>query len=101
PVSKISYVKLYEPWGWIVGSGVNVDDLHRQMLFIKLILLGGDAVFVAFILIISILISRQVTNPVRQMVSMADDLAHGNGDLTKRLGITHRDEVGKAADFID
>jgi len=101
PVTKISYVKLYEPWGWVVGSGIYVDDLYREMLHIKLILLGGDLAFAAFIMAISVLISRQVTVPVRQMVHMAEDLAHGEGDLTMRLGLTHRDEVGEAAGFID
>jgi len=101
PQPKISYTRHFQPWGWIVGSGVYIDDLYRQMLFIKLILLGGDIAFSAFIMTISILISRQVTIPVRQMVHMADDLAHGEGDLTKRLGLTHRDEVGEAAGFID
>jgi methyl-accepting chemotaxis protein len=28
PVPKISYVKLYEPWGWVVGSGVYLDDVE-------------------------------------------------------------------------
>jgi methyl-accepting chemotaxis protein len=101
PVDKTSYVKLYQPWGWVVGSGIYVEDLHREMWFIRLILLGGDLAFVAFIMTISILISRQVTIPVRQMVQMADDLAHGEGDLTKRLGLTHKDEVGEAAGLID
>lgn len=101
PVPKISYVKLYEPWGWVVGSGIYLDDLYKQTRLIKLIILGGDIAFAVFILAISILISRLVTNPVKQMVSMADDLAHGEGDLTKRLGLTHMDEVGKAAGLID
>ncbi|MDD2898422.1 MAG: methyl-accepting chemotaxis protein [Desulfuromonadaceae bacterium] len=101
PVTKISYVKLYEPWGWVIGSGIYVDDLYRQMMLTKIILLGGDFAFVAFIMAVSILISRQVTVPVNQMVRMADDLAHGEGDLTKRLGITQKDEVGAAAGLID
>ncbi len=27
PVDKLSFVRLYEPWGWIVGSGVYLDDV--------------------------------------------------------------------------
>ncbi len=27
-VPKVSYVKLFKPWGWIVGSGVYVDDVQ-------------------------------------------------------------------------
>ena len=25
---KISYVKLFEPWGWVIGTGVYVDDMN-------------------------------------------------------------------------
>lgn len=28
PVDKISYVMGFEPWGWVVGSGIYVDDLR-------------------------------------------------------------------------
>src|SRR5208337_1667625 len=29
PLPKISYVKGFEPWGWIVGTGIYVDDVDR------------------------------------------------------------------------
>ena len=32
PVPKISYVKLYEPWGWIVGTGVYLDHNNKNLL---------------------------------------------------------------------
>jgi methyl-accepting chemotaxis protein len=101
PVQKTSYVKLYEPWGWIVGSGIYVDDVFKQVAIIRWTLLGGGICFAVFIMTISIIISRQVTVPIKRMVHMADDLAHGEGDLTKRLGLTHRDELGDAACLID
>jgi methyl-accepting chemotaxis protein len=28
PVDKLSYVKGFAPWGWVVGSGIYVDDLR-------------------------------------------------------------------------
>eukprot|EP01034_Spumella_vulgaris_P009798 gene9798-12435_t len=30
PVAKTSYIQLFEPWGWIIGSGVYVDDVQAQ-----------------------------------------------------------------------
>ncbi len=32
PVDKISFVQGFEPWGWIIGSGVYVDDLRHAMI---------------------------------------------------------------------
>ncbi len=28
---KLSYVKAFAPWGWIVGTGVYVNDVHEQV----------------------------------------------------------------------
>jgi signal transduction histidine kinase len=33
-VPKISFVKGYEPWGWVVGTGVYVEDVRSQILAI-------------------------------------------------------------------
>jgi PAS domain S-box-containing protein len=30
-VPKLSYVKAFEPWGWIVGTGIYVEDVQREI----------------------------------------------------------------------
>jgi methyl-accepting chemotaxis protein len=65
PQPKISYVAGYTPWGWVVGSGVYVDDVRAAAM--------GDArviviTVVAAILVltgISLLIGRSVVGPIR------------------------------------
>ena len=32
PVGKISFVQGFEPWSWVIGSGVYTDDLHAATL---------------------------------------------------------------------
>lgn len=31
PVDKISYVKLFNPWGWIIGGGVYLESTEEQL----------------------------------------------------------------------
>ena len=31
PSPKVTYVKQYAPWGWIVGSGLYVDDIDAAL----------------------------------------------------------------------
>jgi methyl-accepting chemotaxis protein len=31
PLPKVSYVKLFRPWNWIVGTGVYVDDVEAEL----------------------------------------------------------------------
>ena len=35
PQLKLSYVKRFEPWDWIIGTGVYVDDIQNQILKLK------------------------------------------------------------------
>ncbi len=30
-VPKISYVKGFEPWGWVIGTGVYIDDIQQEI----------------------------------------------------------------------
>ena len=30
-VPKISYVMGFDPWGWIIGTGIYVEDVHAQI----------------------------------------------------------------------
>ena len=34
-VPKISYVKGYKTWGWIVGTGMYLDDVHAEIAAIR------------------------------------------------------------------
>jgi methyl-accepting chemotaxis protein len=31
PVPKLSFVKLYKPWNWVVGSSIYIDDVQTEM----------------------------------------------------------------------
>jgi methyl-accepting chemotaxis protein len=54
PVDKISFVQGFEPWGWVIGSGVYTDDLRKATLT-RLAWAGG--VFAVALLIASYLFS--------------------------------------------
>jgi len=46
-------------------------------------------------------ISTAVANPVRRVSTLLQDIAQGEGDLTKRLPITSKDEVGELAKWFN
>ena len=67
PVAKISYVKGFAPWGWIIGSGIYADDTAAQMRPTLMRLLGGAAIVAIMIGLLATLIGRSVVRPVRAM----------------------------------
>ncbi len=52
-VPKLSYVKEFEPWDWIIGTGIYLEDVHIEIKVLKNKLLRITLIFT--ILIIAIL----------------------------------------------
>ncbi len=93
PVAKVSYVRGMLGWGWIVGSGVYVDDVDARARLVDLKIIA-IAVAVAVLLVLATLrIGRSITGPIAAAVAGAEALA--TGDLTQRFETKRRDETGK------
>ncbi len=108
PVQKISYVKLFKPWGWVVGTGVYVDDVDAKVAEIAARVESrinrqvwtqvGAIVLVTLIAgFLTVAVSRKISRPIQTTTAMLQDVAQGEGDLTKRLDVQTQDEVGEMA----
>ncbi|NWD77999.1 methyl-accepting chemotaxis protein [Pseudomonas gingeri] len=97
PVQKTSYVQLFEPWGWIVGSGVYVDDLQDEFYgqVWRASLIGlGIAVIMALLVT---MIARSIVRPLQETVNAMANIASGESDLTRSLDTHGQDEVTQLA----
>ncbi len=93
PIQKISYVKGFAPWGWIIGSGIYVDDVNvtfwKNAFSLSLV-----AILVLIpLLVMSVFIARSVCLPIDTTTSALRDIAQGEGDLTQRLRTHGKDEI--------
>ena len=93
PVAKTSYIQLFKPWGWIIGSGVYVDDVQaefaRQLRDASLVGVG-IALLMALVVL---LIARSIARPLEEAVQAMGNIASGESDLTRRLDTHGRDEI--------
>jgi methyl-accepting chemotaxis protein len=64
PVPKISYVRLFSPWGWIVGSGIYVDDIQADVNSLRLSFLGVLGLFALLGLTGTWIVSRSIAKPI-------------------------------------
>ncbi|WP_210395361.1 methyl-accepting chemotaxis protein [Motiliproteus sediminis] len=95
PVEKLSYVKGFSPWGWIIGSGVYIDDVEAAYWnnagYLSMIL-GG---VVVLILGVSTMIARSITQPLEETLHALENISAGDGDLTVQLNIDGNDEISR------
>ena len=95
PVRKISYVKRFAPWDWIIGTGVYVDDVEAQYREVLHTLLGIGLVLSLLLFAVVGLIVRSIVVPLSRSVSALGNIARGEGDLRVRLPESGRDELSQ------
>ena len=103
-VPKIGYSATVPGKEWILGTGAYTDDIDVQVDSYRDVMTQhmNDKtmmiIFIAFILVavtaVVILIAAQrMVNPIHNMVQNLEDIAKGEGDLTKRLNVHGSDEI--------
>ncbi|PTD16680.1 methyl-accepting chemotaxis protein [Sphingomonas fennica] len=93
---KISYVKGFAPWGWMIGSGVYVDEIRAAVMKAAYVL--GLAVLAVILAVGSLnwFLSRSISRPVVALTQRMRTLAEG--DTGSAIpGLDRRDEVGEMA----
>ena len=68
PVPKISQVRLYRNWGWIVGTGVYVDDIEGGLAGLPAILAGLTIAFCLLAVTLSLVMGSRMVRPIRVIV---------------------------------
>ncbi len=93
-VPKISYVAQFEPWNWIVGTGIYIEDVNEE---IRLVTLRVAMVFAGMVLgtlIIMFVVSRSIGGQVVRVKDRLRDISEGEGDLTVQIETDSKDETG-------
>ena len=94
--SKLSRVATFEPWGWVIGTGVYIDDLEAQdrielrNMWIGLVVIGG------LLLAVALPLARSLLLPLAALTRAMKSIAAG--DTTQVVPATERaDEIGDMA----
>ncbi|MEJ5226485.1 methyl-accepting chemotaxis protein [Thermodesulfovibrio sp.] len=96
---KLSYVKKFEPWGWIIGSGIYIDDVNA-IFYSKLKQILIQVAFLVLLLtFIGFMIAKSITNPMKELLAIQNAVAEGN--LNVKSNITRKDEIGQMSEAIN
>ncbi|MBL0708940.1 MAG: methyl-accepting chemotaxis protein [Sulfurimonas sp.] len=106
PKPKISFVELFEPWGWVVGTGEYVDNIQAEVdhmrdvgsqqidsLMIEILI---DTLIIAIVLLASalVVVHKSISMPFNKFKSSMLDISTNN-DITKRVDTDAPLEIGQ------
>ena len=93
--TKLSFVKKFDGWNWLIGSGIYLDDVDRIFWDHAVRLL---AIIASLALLIGVFMMKtisHITRPLNEMRAVLAEIARGN--LTVRANVHTADEVGEMA----
>lgn len=94
---KITRVRTFSEWDWIIGSGVYLNEVASQ-LWTQFWRLTFFATLLSVpLLLVFVLIIRSIVKPLQATTLAMDDIAEGDGNLTYRLNEDGRDEIAHLA----
>jgi methyl-accepting chemotaxis protein len=90
---KVSFVKRFEPWGWILGAGIYLDDVDREVRSVAISLTIIAALITLLIFFVSMKLAARLIRPLRELGAGIQ-----NSDLSHRIEVSSKDEIGQAAE---
>lgn len=103
PVEKFSYVKLFKPWGWLIGNGIYFDTIRSTMSDLKLTLYGGLGLAALLSFIATIIFSNRLVDNLKKVLH---SLSNSGSELSSlstelaRTGNTVSEGVAESASSI-
>jgi methyl-accepting chemotaxis protein len=95
PLPKVSFVKLYAPWGWVIGSGVYLEDIREETALLRWWIYGATLLVSLLMAALSATVGLGITRPLGAVIRQLQEMTAGNADLTQRIVITQQDESGR------
>ena len=90
---KLSYVKKFDGWNWLIGSGIYIDDVDAifwKNVTVQLTIVGIVTALMAILLSI---LSRQISRPLRELSDTMNSI-QTTQDLSRQVIVRGEDEIG-------
>lgn len=77
PVPKLSFVKLFKPWGWVLGSGIYIDDMEKEIATSRnknlFWLFIGAALAILISIVTGFRLLKKYIIPVQEIINKLND----------------------------
>jgi methyl-accepting chemotaxis protein len=93
-VPKIAFVKRYQPWGWVIGTGLYMDDLQAEISSLRTKIIAALLVIVLIATLIGFYAARKLSAPIKNITDIMQKVAAG--DLSQNeIAVGSTDEIGQ------
>lgn len=87
---------LFKGFNWLVAAGADISEVYAALPKVRNQFYGVTILYLAFIIAVAVLLNFLVSRPISEIVRTMMEITH-NLDLTQRVAVKSRDELGQMA----
>jgi methyl-accepting chemotaxis protein len=95
---RVAFYNTCEKTGWKIVTAITLSELTGNLQTMKFISLFIGIIIIIIMIIIIYFLINYIIKPIKNMSDIMKDIAEGEGDLTKRISIRSKDEIGEMAE---
>ncbi|MBW7858927.1 MAG: methyl-accepting chemotaxis protein [Leptonema sp. (in: Bacteria)] len=97
-VPKIGYVETFKPWGWVIGSGLHIEEIRNEIRRLETTITITALIFFVITTLLIVYVANHIVKPIQKLRAASRLVAEG--DLRSTVQITSTDETQDlAVDF--
>jgi methyl-accepting chemotaxis protein len=100
PLEKVAVFERFQPWGWLVGTGVYMDDVEAAFWVSARWVIAGGVVILVLLTLTVLGVVRSIVRPLEALKQAMEQLSTGTADVTVPH-IRLSDELGAMARAVE
>jgi PAS domain S-box-containing protein len=96
PRQKLTKFIYFKPWDWIISAGAYEEEIYQAVHKTERFIFSMVVVILVITFGLTVVLSRFLTKPILDLTRVTTQMA--GGDLSQRLAIHGRDEIGILGD---
>ncbi len=91
PRKKIAAIKYFEPWDWVIGAGMYLDDYHtvrkNTISALNKLFFGSVAaglVLLLVVVLVAVFFGNKIVRPIQNIITIARQIAAGDLSQARR-----------------
>jgi methyl-accepting chemotaxis protein len=98
----VSYSPLnIEGLNWVLVSKIDETEAFEAVNKLKWMMTPIALICIGVIVMVGLFFTRSIIKPIKRVINKIKDIAEGEGDLTSRLEIKSKDEMGELAQWFN
>jgi methyl-accepting chemotaxis protein len=98
PVDKLAVFTYFPRWDWVIVGTLPMAEVTEDVISVVKRMIAPIIIAMLILLAVTFFVMKfMLVNPLNRFIGLCSDLTTGDGDLTKKINIESRDELGTLA----